>query len=65
MFSLLLEMAQDKCWMARYNEVKEFIEREHRNPSKYRDEETDGSLFETWKKAVGCGRVAGNKAGEV
>ena len=27
--------------MAKYNEVKEFIEREHRNPSKYRLEEHD------------------------
>lgn len=32
-------MTQDERWMTKYNEVKEFIEREHRNPSKYRDEE--------------------------
>lgn len=32
-------MTQDERWMARYNEVKEFIEREHRNPSKYVDSE--------------------------
>ena len=32
-------MTQDERWLTRYNEVKEFIEREHRNPSKYRDEE--------------------------
>lgn len=32
-------MTQDERWNIRYNEVKEFIEREHRNPSKYRDEE--------------------------
>ena len=32
-------MTQDERWMARYNEVKEFIEREHRNPSRYDDEE--------------------------
>jgi hypothetical protein len=32
-------MTQDERWLARYNQVKEFIEREHRNPSKYRDEE--------------------------
>lgn len=32
-------MTQDERWMTRYNEVKVFIEREHRNPSKYRDEE--------------------------
>ena len=32
-------MDQETRWRTRYNEVKEFIEREHRNPSKYRDEE--------------------------
>ena len=32
-------MDQETRWLTRYNEVKEFIEREHRNPSKYRDEE--------------------------
>lgn len=32
-------MTQDERWLTRYNEVKVFIEREHRNPSKYRDEE--------------------------
>lgn len=32
-------MTQEERWMNRYNEVKAFIEREYRNPSKYRDEE--------------------------
>lgn len=32
-------MTQDERWMVRYNEVKAFIEREHRNPSKYAPEE--------------------------
>lgn len=32
-------MMQDERWMVRYNEVKGFIEREHRNPSKHRIEE--------------------------
>ena len=32
-------MTQDERWMARYNEVKTFIETNHRNPSKYYDEE--------------------------
>ena len=32
-------MDQDTRWLTRYNDVKDFIEREHRNPSKYRDEE--------------------------
>ena len=34
-------MTQDERWLTRYNEVKEFIELEHRNPSKYRIEEHD------------------------
>ena len=41
-------MTQDERWQKRYNEVKEFIEREHRNPSKYRQEEHD---MLNWLKA--------------
>ena len=41
-------MTQDERWQKRYNEVKEFIEREHRNPSKYRLEEHD---MLNWLKA--------------
>ena len=41
-------MTQDERWQKRYNEVKEFIEREHRNPSKYRLEEHD---MLNWMKA--------------
>lgn len=32
-------MDQETRWLTRYNEVKEFIEHEHRNPSKYNPEE--------------------------
>ena len=32
-------MTQDERWLTKYNEVKEFIEREHRNPSKFIPEE--------------------------
>lgn len=32
-------MTQDARWTIRYNEVKGFIETNHRNPSKYYDEE--------------------------
>ena len=41
-------MTQDERWMARYNEVKAFIEENHRNPSKYRIEEHD---MLNWLKA--------------
>ena len=32
-------MTQDERWMARYTEVKSFIELNHRNPSRHRIEE--------------------------
>lgn len=32
-------MTQDERWLARYNEVKTFIETNQRNPSKYNPEE--------------------------
>ena len=41
-------MDQETRWLTRYNEVKEFIEREHRNPSKHRIEEHD---MLNWLKA--------------
>ncbi len=41
-------MTQDERWMARYNEVKAFIEENHRNPSKHRIEEHD---MLNWLKA--------------
>ena len=34
-------MTQDEKWIARYNEVKDFIETNKRNPSKHRIEEHD------------------------
>ena len=41
-------MTQGERWLTRYNEAKEFIEREHRNPSKHRLEEHD---MLNWLKA--------------
>lgn len=32
-------MTQDEKWIMRYNEVKAFIETNHRNPSKHDEEE--------------------------
>ena len=32
-------MTQDEKWLTRYNELKTFIEKNHRNPSKYYPEE--------------------------
>ena len=41
-------MTQDDRWLAKYNEVMEFMAREHRNPSKHRLEEHD---MLNWLKA--------------
>ena len=41
-------MDQETRWLKRYNEVKGFIEMNHRNPSKYRIEEHD---MLNWLKA--------------
>lgn len=41
-------MTQDEKWLTRYNEVKTFIETNHRNPSKHRLEEHD---MLNWLKA--------------
>lgn len=41
-------MTQDERWMVRYNEVKTFIETNHRNPSRHRIEEHD---MLNWLKA--------------
>ena len=41
-------MTQDERWLAKYNEVVEFIEANHRNPSRYRIEEHD---MLNWLKA--------------
>ena len=41
-------MKQDERWLARYNEMKTFIETNKRNPSKHRMEEHD---LLNWLKA--------------
>ena len=41
-------MTQDERWLARYNELKMFIETNKRNPSKHRMEEHD---ILNWLKA--------------
>ena len=42
------EMTQEEKWQKRYGEVKNFIETNHRNPSKYRIEEHN---MMNWLKA--------------
>ena len=42
-------MTQDERWIAKYNEVVDFIETNHRNPSRHRIEEHD---MLNWLKAT-------------
>jgi hypothetical protein len=44
----ITEMTQDERWLTRYNEVVEFVETNHRNPSRHRIEEHD---MLNWVKA--------------
>ena len=51
-------MTQDERWLTRYNEAKEFIEREHRNPSKHRIEEHDMlNWIKANRKALNAGKM--------
>ena len=51
-------MTQDEKWMARYLEVKDFIETNHRNPSKYRLEEHDMlNWLKANRKALNAGKM--------
>ena len=51
-------MDQETRWLTRYNEVKEFIELEHRNPSKYRIEEHDMlNWLKANRKAMNAGKM--------
>lgn len=42
-------MTQDERWLTKYNEVVDFIETNHRNPSRHRIEEHD---MLNWLKAT-------------
>ncbi len=51
-------MDQEKRWLIRYKEVKGFIGREHRNPSKYRLEEHDMlNWLKANRKALNAGKM--------
>lgn len=50
-------MTQEERWMEKYNEVIDFIETNHRNPSKHRIEEHD---MLNWCKANRKALNAGN-----
>ena len=51
-------MTQDERWLLRYNEVKRYIETNHRNPSRYRIEEHDMlNWLKANRKAINAGRL--------
>lgn len=51
-------MTQDERWLARYNEVMGFMERERRNPSKHRLEEHDMlNWLKANRKALNAGKM--------
>lgn len=51
-------MTQDERWKARYEEVKSFIEENHRNPSKHRIEEHDMlNWLKANRKALNAGKM--------
>jgi hypothetical protein len=55
-------MTQDERWLAKYNEVKDFIEREHRNPSKYVDSERGlRNWVKQQKKLLNAGALEGQR----
>ena len=51
-------MTQDERWMLRYDEVMNFLEENHRNPSKHRIEEHDIlNWLKTNRKAMNAGKM--------
>ena len=51
-------MDQETRWLTRYNEVVEFIETYHRNPSKHRIEEHDMlNWMKANRKALNAGKL--------
>ena len=51
-------MTQEERWIAKYNDVVEFIETNHRNPSKHRIEEHDMlNWLKANRKALNAGKM--------
>lgn len=51
-------MTQEERWMVKYNEVIDFIETNHRNPSKHRLEEHDMlNWIKANRKALDAGKM--------
>ena len=51
-------MTQNEKWMTRYNEVMEFLEENHRNPSRHRIEEHDHlNWLKANRKVLNAGKM--------
>ena len=58
-------MTQDERWITRYNELKVFIEENHKNPSKYRIEEHDMlNWLKANRKALNAGKMKPERVGK-
>ena len=55
-------MTQEERWLKRYDEVVEFIEANHQNPSKHRIEEHDMlNWVKANRKALNAGKLKDNR----
>ena len=58
-------MTQEERWLKRYQDVMDFMEKNHRNPSRHRLEEHDMlNWLKVNRKKMNAGKGAGGKAGE-
>ena len=59
---IIVKMTQDERWLVRYNEVMNFLEENHRNPSKHRMEEHDHlNWVKANRKAMNAGKMKADR----
>ena len=59
---IIVKMTQDERWLVRYNEVMNFLEENHRNPSKHRMEEHDHlNWLKANRKAMNAGKMKADR----
>ena len=56
-------MTQEERWLTKYNEVMEFLEENHKNPSKHRIEEYDMlNWVKANRKVINAGKMKPERA---
>ena len=56
------DMIQDERWIVRFNEVIEFLKRNHKNPSRHRVEEHDMlNWLKANRKALNAGKMKADR----